>query len=44
MGVQALGMGLGTLIRELGVEAGDRHRPRLPRLFGLDQDWRWSPA
>ena len=33
MGVQALGMGLGTLIRELGVEAGDRHRPRLPRLF-----------
>ena len=37
MGVQALGMGLGTLIRELGVAAGDRHRPRFPLLFGLDQ-------
>ncbi len=31
MGVQALGMGLGTLIAELGVKPGDRHRPRLPR-------------
>ena len=38
MGMQALGMGLGTLIRELGRQAGNRHRPRLPRLFGLDED------
>ena len=37
MGVQALGLGLGTLIREMGVQARDRHRPRLPLLFGLDQ-------
>ena len=37
MGIQALGMGLGALISELGPEAGDRHRPRFPRLFGLDQ-------
>ena len=38
MGVQALGLGLGTLIHELGVQARDRHRPRLPRLFGLGED------
>ena len=38
MGVQALGMGLGTLIRETGREARDRHRPRFPRLFGLGED------
>ena len=37
MGIQALGMGLGALISELGVRAGDRHRPRFPRLLGLDQ-------
>ena len=34
MGVQALGMGLGTLIARTGRQAGDRHRPRFPRLFG----------
>ena len=38
MGVQALGMGLGTLIHEMGVQARDRHRPRLPRLFGVGED------
>ena len=38
MGVEALGLGLGTLIHELGREAEDRHRPRFPLLFGLDQD------
>ena len=37
MGVQALGMGLGTLIARTRRQAGDRHRPRFPRLFGLDQ-------
>ena len=37
MGVQALGMGLGALIGELGVSQGNRYRPRFPRLFGLDQ-------
>jgi hypothetical protein len=40
MGIQALGMGLGTLIARARREAGDRHRPRFPRLFGLDQDTR----
>ena len=44
MGVQALGLGLGTLIHEMGVQAGDRHRPRFPLLFGLGEDWRWCPA
>ena len=38
MGVQALGLGLGTLIRETGRQARDRHRPRFPRLFGLGED------
>ena len=33
MGVQALGMGLGTLLGRMGVRAGDRHRARFPRLF-----------
>ena len=37
MGIQALGMGLGVLIQRTGPETGDRHRPRFPRLFGLDQ-------
>ncbi len=37
MGIQALGMGLGALIGELGAEAGNRHRTRFPWLFGLDQ-------
>ncbi len=37
MGVQALGMGLGTLIRQMGVRPGDRRRPRLPQLFRRDQ-------
>ena len=27
MGVQALGMGLGALLREMGVAAGNRRRP-----------------
>ena len=37
MGVQALGLGLGTLLHEMGVplELGDR--PRLSRLFRLHQ-------
>ena len=30
-------MGLGTLIGELGVQPGDRRRPRFPLLFGVDQ-------
>ena len=38
MGVTALGMGLGTLLGELGVAPRGRHRPRLPRLFLRDQD------
>ena len=38
MGMQALGLGLGTLLHETGREAGDRHRPRFPLLFRLDQD------
>ena len=38
MGVQALGLGLGTLIRELGVEPRDRDRPRFSRLFGVGED------
>ena len=38
MGVQALGMGLGTLIREMGVKPETRHRPRFPRLFGVGED------
>ena len=37
MGIQALGMGLGALIAELGAGAGGRHRARFPRLLGLDQ-------
>ncbi len=37
MGVQALGIGLGALIAELGVQPRDRHRPRFPRLFRVDQ-------
>ena len=37
MGVQALGLGLGTLLDELGVDQGDRRRPRFPLLFRLDQ-------
>ena len=40
MGIQALGLGLGTLIARDGREAGNRHRPRFPLLFGLDQDTR----
>ena len=38
MGVQALGLGLGTLIHELGVKPELVTGPRFPRLFGLDQD------
>ena len=38
MGVEALGLGLGTLIHELGVKPRHRHRPRFPLLFGVDQD------
>ena len=38
MGVQALGIGLGTLIHELGVKPELVTGARLPRLFGLDQD------
>ena len=38
MGVEALGLGLGTLIHELGVKPQLRHRPRFPLLFGVDQD------
>ena len=38
MGVEALGLGLGTLIHELGVKPAHRHRPRFPLLFGVDQD------
>ncbi len=37
MGIQALGMGLGVLIIGARRQAGDRHRPRFPRLFRLDQ-------
>ena len=37
MGAQALGLGLARLLKELGVPARDRRRPRLPQLFGLDQ-------
>ena len=32
------GHGPRHLIRELGVQPGDRHRPRFPLLFGLGQD------
>ena len=38
MGVQALGLGLGTLIHELGVKPELVTGARFPRLFGLDQD------
>ena len=44
MGVQALGHGARHADPRNGRQAGDRHRPRFPRLFGLDEDWRWSPA
>ena len=37
MGAQALGLGLARLLKELGVRARGRRRPRLPQLFGLDQ-------
>ena len=37
LGVQALGLGLGTYLHEIGVTAEGRHRPRLPLLFALDQ-------
>ena len=37
MGVQALGMGLGALIAELGVKQEIVTGARFPRLFGLDQ-------
>ena len=40
MGVQALGMGIGTLVHETGRAPGHRHRTRLPRLLVLDQDTR----
>jgi phosphomannomutase/phosphoglucomutase len=38
MGVQALGMGLGTLIHRARRAAGHRHRARFPRLFGVGED------
>ena len=37
LGVQALGLGLGTYLHEMGVAAQARHRPRLPLLFALHQ-------
>ena len=38
MGVEALGLGLGTLIARTRREAGNCHRPRFPVLLGLNQD------
>ena len=37
MGVQALGLGLGTLLHEMGVEPETGDGSRFPFLFGLDQ-------
>jgi hypothetical protein len=36
LGVEALGLGLGTYLHEW-VSAENRHRPRLPLLFAVDQ-------
>ena len=38
MGVEALGLGLGTLIHRARRAPRYRHRPRFPLLFGVDQD------
>ena len=38
MGVQALGLGLGTLIHEMGVKPELVTGPRLPLLFLVDQE------
>jgi len=43
MGVQALGLGLGTLIVSWR-QAGDCHRPRFSRLFGFASRRHSSPA
>ena len=38
MGIEALGLGLGTLIHEFGRRAAHRDRPRFSLLFGFDQN------
>ena len=44
MGVQALGLGLGTLLHELGARPEIVTAPRLPLLFGLGEARAGRPA
>ena len=44
MGVQALGLGIGTLVHEMGVRPDLVHGTLFPGLFVLDQIRARSPA
>jgi len=37
LGIQALGLGLGTYLHDIGVQPQSRHRARFPVLFFVDQ-------